>query len=121
MGLTKAIIDNINMSSANYIEIFLREQNLQRTSSEEGMDTRSWVNLLLQSGRLNEDTFERFLQEELFYGKRKQIRVYKLEDCRKYVYASDWTKGLERYSDGQSENFSNILGCLLYTSDAADD
>ena len=45
MGLTKAIIDNINMSSANYIEIFLREQNLQRTSSEEGMDTRSWVNL----------------------------------------------------------------------------
>lgn len=33
MGLTKAIIDNINMSSANYIEIFLREQNLQRTSS----------------------------------------------------------------------------------------
>ena len=66
MGLTKAIIDNINMSSANYIEIFLREQNLQRTSSEEGMDTRSWVNLLLQSGRLNEDTFERFLQEELF-------------------------------------------------------
>lgn len=60
MGLTKAIIDNINMSSANYIEIFLREQNLQRTSSEEGMDTRSWVNLLLQSGRLNEDTFERF-------------------------------------------------------------
>lgn len=110
MGLTKAIIDNINMSSANYIEIFLREQNLQRTSSEEGMDTRSWVNLLLQSGRLNEDTFERFLQEELFYGKRKQIRVYKLEDCRKYVYASDWTKGLERYSDGQSENFSNILG-----------
>lgn len=61
MGLTKAIIDNINMSSANYIEIFLREQNLQRTSSEEGMDTRSWVNLLLQSGRLNEDTFERFL------------------------------------------------------------
>ena len=94
MGLTKAIIDNINMSSANYIEIFLREQNLQRTSSEEGMDTRSWVNLLLQSGRLNEDTFERFLQEELFYGKRKQIRVYKLEDCRKYVYSSDCTKGL---------------------------
>ena len=64
MGLTKAIIDNINMSSANYIEIFLREQNLQRTSSEEGMDTRSWVNLLLQSGRLNEDTFERFLHPQ---------------------------------------------------------
>lgn len=68
MGLTKAIIDNINMSSANYIEIFLREQNLQRTSSEEGMDTRSWVNLLLQSGRLNEDTFERFCRKNYFMG-----------------------------------------------------
>ena len=73
MGLTKAIIDNINMSSANYIEIFLREQNLQRTSSEEGMDTRSWVNLLLQSGRLNEDTFERFLQEEA--RRLQEIRI----------------------------------------------
>lgn len=109
MGITKAIIDNINTAKANYIETFLREQNIKRADDEEGMDTKYWVNLLLQSGRLNVNTFEEFLASELFYGKRKQIRVYKLEDCRKYEYPSDWQMGLERYGDGNSGDFSNIL------------
>ena len=109
MGITKAIIDNINTAKANYIETFLREQNIKRADDEEGIDTKYWVTLLLQSGRLNVNTFEEFLASELFYGKRKQIRVYKLEDCRKYAYPSDWQMGLERYGDGNSGDFSNIL------------
>lgn len=110
MGITNAIIDNINMSHANYIETFLRDQGIKRSSDEEGMDTKHWVDLLLQRGRLKTDDFELFLQKELFYGKRKQIRVYRLDDCRKYRYLSDWENGLDKYSGGYTEDFSNILG-----------
>lgn len=110
--ITKAIIDNINTVKANYIETFLREHNIKRSNEEEGIDTQHWVNLLLTSGRLNVDEFENFLFSELFYGKRKQIRVYKLENCRKYSYPADWQSGVMKYAERDAENFSCILSLM---------
>ena len=47
-----------------------------------------------------------------FGGKRKTIRVYKLDKVRNYKYPGDWEYPLEEKYNVDSINFSNILGMI---------
>lgn len=109
MYISEALIDNINDSNSNAIEIYLRANNIQKSDEEEGMETRLWVNKLFQQNKINLYNFEDFLFSELFYGKRKLIRVYKIDECRKYSLPTDWSVGLALYADSKENEFSNIL------------
>ena len=40
--------------------------------------------------------FEQFLFEELFYGKRKTIRIFNMKNYRQYVYPDDWSEKLQK-------------------------
>lgn len=109
MYISQALIDNINDSNSNAIEVYLRANNIQKAEEDEGMETKLWVNKLFGQSKINLDNFEEFLFSELFYGKRKLIRVYKIDECRKYSLPTDWGEGLALYSDGKGYEFSNIL------------
>ena len=109
MYISEALIDNINDSNSNAIEIYLRASNIQKSGGEEGMETRLWGNKLFQQNKINLYNFEDFLFSELFYGKRKLIRVYKIDECRKYSLPTDWSVGLALYADSKENEFSNIL------------
>ena len=109
MYISQALIDNINDSNSNAIEVYLRANNIQKSEEDEGMETKLWVNKLFGQSKINLDNFEEFLFSELFYGKRKLIRVYKIDECRKYSLPTDWGEGLALYSDGKGYEFSNIL------------
>lgn len=109
MHISQALIDNINDSNSNAIEVYLRANNIQKSEEDEGMETKLWVNKLFGQNKINLDNFEEFLFSELFYGKRKLIRVYKIDECRKYSLPTDWGEGLALYSDSKGYEFSNIL------------
>lgn len=109
MYVSQALIDNINDSNSNAIEVYLRANNIQKSEEDEGMETKLWVNKLFGQSKINLDNFEEFLFSELFYGKRKLIRVYKIDECRKYSLPTDWGEGLALYSDSKGYEFSNIL------------
>jgi len=60
----------------------------------------------------SEIEFEEFLFNELFWGKRKTIRVYKLDKVKNYKYPGDWELPLEEKYNVVSINFSDILGMI---------
>lgn len=88
------------------IESFLRGKGLTRTGSDIGKEVEFWVDSLLECGMLSIDEFEKFLRQELFYGKRKLIRVY---DFTEYN-TQGWINRLKTLYGVVDENYSNILG-----------
>ena len=67
---------------------------------------------LLKDKKINVEEFEEFLFNELFWGKRKTIRVYKLDKVKNYKYPGDWELPLEEKYNVVSINFSDILGMI---------
>lgn len=86
MYISQALIDNINDSNSNAIEVYLRANNIQKSEEDEGMETKLWVNKLFGQSKINLDNFEEFLFSELFYGKRKLIRFIKLTNAGNIHY-----------------------------------
>lgn len=111
---SKSIVVNVG---ADYIENYLKKNNLQRTTEEQGQETEYWVNNLLQHGRIDEEKFEEFLFLELFWGKRKNIHVYKLERINKIKYPKDWTPVLQKDYGVNSLSFNNILATYVNDSE----
>jgi len=102
VSLSGSVVVNIG---ADYIETFLRKKGLTRTNAEQGQAVEFWVDTLLENGQLNESDFEDFLYEELFYGKRKLMRAYEIEDYD----TQDWFTKLHSRYDIENDNYSGIL------------
>ena len=78
-SLSQSIITNIE---ASYIETYLKKKGFSRTEGERGQDLKYWADSLLKEERINVEEFEEFLFSELFWGKRKTIQVYKLDNIK---------------------------------------
>ena len=74
--LSHAIIANVGV---NYIETYLRKKKYVRAEEKQGQELKYWVDDLLKEEKFDVQEFEEFLFKELFWGKRKTIRVSKLD------------------------------------------
>lgn len=105
--INKGIIDNVE---AAYIETYLRKNGLIPTEDEKGIQLADWINTLIKTNIIEINTFEEFLFNELFWGKRKLIRIYQLGDINKIKYIEDWKDSLEERYGVKKFNFNDILG-----------
>lgn len=108
-SLSDSIIDNVESS---YIETYLKQKKHFRTEEEKGQALKYWVDNLLKTQKINVEEFEEFLFNELFWGKRKTIRVYKLENARDYKYPIDWEMPLKEKYSIHSIDFCDILNTI---------
>lgn len=105
-SLSQSIITNVEES---YIQLYLKKKGFVQTDEEKGQELKYWVDNLLKDKKIN---VEEFLFNELFWGKRKTIRVYKLDKVKNYKYPGDWELPLEEKYNVVSINFSDILGMI---------
>lgn len=108
-SLSQSIITNVEES---YIQLYLKKKGFVQTDEEKGQELKYWVDNLLKDKKINVEEFEEFLFNELFWGKRKTIRVYKLDKVKNYKYPGDWELPLEEKYNVASINFSDILGMI---------
>ena len=108
-SLSQSIITNVEES---YIQLYLKKKGFVQTDEEKGQELKYWVDNLLKDKKINVEEFEEFLFNELFWGKRKTIRVYKLDKVKNYKYPGDWELPLEEKYNVVSINFSDILGMI---------
>ena len=80
----------------DYINTYLKSKKYAK--EDEGKAVEYWVNDLIARERLDIDDFENFLFDELSFGKRKSIRVYKSVE-RKLLYKYS---GIQKYYDEYS-------------------
>lgn len=106
LALSQSIIVNVG---EEYIETYLKNKRLIRTEEENSQGLKYWVDSLLDKGKINVEEFEKFLFDELFWGKRKTIWVYKLDKIKDYKYPEDWKEPLDIQYSITSINFCNIL------------
>lgn len=105
-SLSQSIIVNVG---EDYIETYLKKKRLIRTEEEKGQELKYWVDSLLDKGKINVEEFEKFLFDELFWGKRKTIQIYKLDKIKDYKYLVDWEEQLDIQYSVDSMNFCDIL------------
>ena len=106
LTLSGKIVVNVE---ASYIETYLRKKGYVRTEEEKAKRVEYWVNDLIAQKEIDIQEFEDFLYDELFFGKRKCIRIYHLDFLNKIRNPRDWASNLNRVF-GQSElNFNSIL------------
>ena len=106
LTLSRKIVVNVE---DKYIETYLKKNGHVRTEEQKAKRVEYWVNDLIEQNELNVQEFEKFLYEELFFGKRKCIRIYHLDFLNKIRNPRDWASNLNRVF-GQSElNFNSIL------------
>ena len=107
MGLiNKGIIDNIG---ADYIETYLAKAGFKRTEEERGIRLEDWINKLISDKKIDMENFEGFLSNELFWGKRKLIRIYQLGNINKIKYIEDWKALLEERYEIRDFDHNAIL------------
>ncbi len=106
LSFSQSIIINVG---EDYINTFLRQQGLKQPEEKQGRDLKYWIDDLLCNENIKIEDFENFLFDELFFGKRKTIRVYKLDGCRNYKYPRDWESVLREKYGLDNINFINII------------
>ena len=75
LTLSGMIVANVG---TDYINTYLKSKKYAK--EDEGKAVEYWVNDLIARERLDIDDFENFLFDELSFGKRKSIRVYKIDN-----------------------------------------
>lgn len=108
-SLSQSIVVNVG---AQYIETYLKSLGFQRTDEERGKEIKYWVDDLLKEKKIVIDDFEDFLFKELFWGKRKNVRIYKLDQIRNYKRPDDWERSLKEKYNIDSIDFCDILGII---------
>lgn len=106
LSVSQTIITNVE---AGYIETYLRQKGLYRTEEDKGLELKYWLDKLLAEGKVPIGMFEEFLFEELFWGKRKMIRVYKLDNIKDYKYLFDWANALQKWYGIEEIFYNDIL------------
>jgi hypothetical protein len=105
-SLSESIIANVEES---YISTYLRRKGYTQPREQKGQALKYWVDDLLKKQKINIVEFEDFLFNELFWGKRKTIRMYRLEKVKDYKYPEDWESSLNKYYGFNSIDFCDIL------------
>lgn len=106
LTLSGMIVDNVG---EDYINTYLKNKKYVRMEAQEGKAVEYWVNDLIGQESFDLEDFEKFLFEELFWGKRKSIRYYRLDTVYKLKNKEDWIDKLrEKYNVG-SLDFTNIM------------
>ena len=108
-SLSQAIISNVG---AEYIETYFREHKLSRREDQSGMALKYWADTLIVENKLDLSSFEEFLFNELFWGKRKYIRFYQLEKINKVRFLEDWVAIFQENFRLDQLNYCNILGSV---------
>lgn len=112
--IRESLIENIG---EKYIKTYLYDDKNTRLKEQEGIKIADWINKLLLEERINVKNFEDFVFHELFFGRRKQIRVYQLDSITKIKYYSDWEKIFKtEYKINQLE-FNSILTTWVTSRD----
>lgn len=105
--ISESIIDNVG---APIIETYLRKEKIQQNDEEIVLGLKERVDSLIRGKIIDIDKFESFLFDELFYGKRKNIHIYRLDRKHEYKYISKWTEKLREKYNIESCDFVNVLG-----------
>ena len=111
LTLSGMIVANVG---TDYINTYLKSKKYAK--EDEGKAVEYWVNDLIARERLDIDDFENFLFDELSFGKRKSIRVYKIDNAyeigKKFEKVSgylltkpDYYSSFAGYKDWFIENF----------------
>lgn len=108
-SLSESIVDNVGES---YISTYLKGKGHTQPDEKKGQALKYWVNDLLKEQKIDIDDFEGFLFDELFYGKRKTIRMYRLEKTKDYKFPVDWEIPLNEQYGLDSIDFCNILNTV---------
>lgn len=107
--ISQTIIDNV---SAEYINTYLNSKKIKFTEDEMGLDLKYRIEKLFQEDGIDIPDFERFLFDELFWGKRKFIRIYKLDSLNKLKTDEIWLQNLGEKFDIDSLEYNNILNTI---------
>ena len=113
-SISQSIIVNVE---ASYIEQYLNKKGLVRSTEELGQELKYWIDNLLSAGKINIVDFEQFLFNELFWGKRITIHIYKLDKVKEYKYPEDWENALNEHYNIHSINYCNILKMIPNTTE----
>lgn len=113
-SISQSIIVNVE---ASYIEQYLNKKGLVRSTEELGQELKYWIDNLLSARKINIVDFEQFLFNELFWGKRKTIHIYKLDKVKEYKYPEDWENALNEHYNIHSINYCNILKMIPNTTE----
>lgn len=113
-SISQSIIVNVE---ASYIEQYLNKKGIVRSTEELGQELKYWIDNLLSAGKINIVDFEQFLFNELFWGKRKTIHIYKLDKVKEYKYPEDWENALNEHYNIHSINYCNILKMIPNTTE----
>lgn len=108
-SLSESIVDNVGES---YISTYLKGKGHTQPDEKKGQDLKYWVDDLLKEQKIDIDDFESFLLDELSFGKRKTIRMYRLENINRYKFPSDWENSLAEHYGLGSIDFCNILNTI---------
>lgn len=108
-SLSEFIVDNVGES---YISTYLKGKGHIQPDEMKGQALKYWVDDLLKNHKIDVDDFENFLFDELFFGKRKTIRMYRLEKTKDYKFPVDWEIPLNKHYDLDSIDFCNILNTI---------
>lgn len=108
------IVENVG---AGFIETYLKGIGIKRADEDKGVPVVEWVNKLLANGEINIEEFEEFLFSELLLGKRKLIRIYKLDSIKHIKYPEDWIDKLMEKYEITSLEFNAILKTYVNPSE----
>lgn len=107
-SLSESIVDNVGES---HISTYLRKKGYTQPDEKKGQTIKYWVDDLLGEQKIDIDDFESFLFNELFFGKRKTILMYRLEK-KDYKFPTDREDSLVKHYDLDSIDFCNILNTI---------
>lgn len=113
-SLSKIIVDNVD---GKYIIQYFKKHNIVYSGDDQGKEVNYWVNELFKENKVDIEDFENFLFDELFYGKRKYSRMYRIEKTSRLSNPMDWFEKYQRTFGIDGLDFTNILGSVANSAD----
>lgn len=107
--ISKTILDNID---EEHIITYFNRNKIKRAENDQGMEMKYWIDQLFAQGIIDVDDFEKFLYKELFYGKRKFIRVYKLDALNDIKTVNVWLENLDEKFGLKTLDYINIMNTI---------
>ena len=105
MQVSRLIIENIRK---NELRLYLKSQGIEKKSDEEEQKFEEWLSDIIDNEKIDIDSINDCIWDELMYGNRRLIRVYKLKATRKIKYENAWSRFLEEFNCS-GLNFNNII------------
>lgn len=114
IAISNTILENIE---EDHIRTYLRKKGIKENSEENGTEIKYWLDQLLSDNNIDIEEFEKFLYRELSYGKRRYIRVYKLDKASEIKMADNWLDKLKGKFEVDSLNVINVLKSIPNSKD----